>query len=237
MSSLIDLTIAVGLFFVFIVVILVSVLDYYTNFISVLDESELRTNSINVKNIFLGGKGVPEDWETRNTSPVRIGLINDLYKKPLVITTTNSTPYNNATINFTVNFDADCSNRTLQSTIKILNETNSEHPFTLYNTSFCPGNQFIQTADIAMNITIPALTAKTFVVFYSAEPNINQTDYGNIEFNPYWNGTSNYTVIQYPTDELTQISPSKVSALRNLTFSQIQDSVGGSNFKIEIDDI
>ena len=237
MSSLIDLTIAVGLFFVFIVVILVSVLDYYTNFLSLLEDSELRTNSLNVRNIFLGGKGVPDDWETRNTSPVRIGLVNDLYKQPFVITTTNSTPYNNNTINLTVNFDPNCENRTLENTIRIYNSTNSEHPFNLYNTSFCSGTSFLQTADIAMNITIPALTAKAFFIFYSPEPGINATNYGDIEFNAYLNGTSNYTIINYPTEELTMISPSKVNALRNLTFDEIKATLGGINFELEVDDV
>lgn len=240
MSSLIDLVISIGLFFVFVAVVLSFVLTYYSNFLGVLHDSELRTAAANVNNVFYGGRGVPEDWETRNTTPARIGLINDMYKMPLLIMTRNSTPVTNSTINFTLSFDPGCLNRTRESTIRIYNETNHEHPYTLYNKTFCVSNTFLKAADVAMNVTLPAWTPRTFHVYFSPETGINSTNYGTVGFTIMTNLTTanvtNYTVIQYPTEKVKIISPSKVRALRNLTYAQIAQSLGGGiRFELEVD--
>ena len=240
MASLIDLVISIGLFFVFVALIMSFVLTYYSNFLGVLQDSELRTSAANVNNIFYGGKGVPEDWETRNSTPARIGLLNDMYKVPLLITVTNSTPLTNSTINFTLSLDPSCLNRTRESTIRIYNETNHEHPYTLYNKTFCVAGTFLKTADVAMNVTLPAQMPRTFHVYFSPETGINSTSYGTIAFTIMTNRTTqnvtNYTVAQYPTETVKMISPSKLRALRNLTYSQIAQSLGGGiRFELEVD--
>lgn len=232
MSSLIDLVVATGLFFVAIVAILSLVLAFYSNFLSVLQDSELRTSTINANNIFFGGKGVPEDWETRNTTPARIGLVNDLFKMPFVISTRNGTALSNATLNFTANFDPGCLNRTRESTIRIFNESNHEHAYTLYNKTFCVANNFLRSADIAINVSVPALTGKTFFVYFSPESGVNGTSY-TIAFP---NNVTNYTAIGYPVETLRAVSPSKLRALRNLSYGQVAETLGSSTrFQLEVD--
>lgn len=233
MSSLIDLVVATGMFFVFVALIISFVLAYYSNFLGVLQDSELRTTGANVQNIFFGGKGVPQDWETRNTTPARIGLINDLFRKAVVLTTTNTTDLNNVTLNLTVNFDAPCQNTTRENTIRIYNETNGEHPYTLYNKSFCVANTFLRSADVAINVTIPALTSKTFFVYFSPESGINLTNYGTVAFPA---NVTNYTAIVYPAEKLSMVSPSKLRALRNLTYTQVAETLGSNTrFEVEVD--
>lgn len=233
MSSLIDLVIATGMFFVFVALVMGFVLTYYSNFLSVLQDSELRTSTASVQNIFFGGKGVPSNWETLGTVPARIGLMNDLYKLPLVITTRNSTPMSNVTVNFTVGFDPYCLNTTREATVRIYNASNQEHPYTLYNKTYCVANTFLKSADVAMNISIPALTSNVFLVYFSPEPGVNATAYGTV---PFPSSAANYTVISYPTETLSMVSQSKLKALRNLTLSQIAQTLGSdTNFQLEVD--
>jgi len=235
MTSLIDVVIATGIFFVSIALTMSFVLSYYSNFQSVLEDSDLRTSAANVNNIFFGGKGVPEDWETRDTTPSRIGLVNDLFRMPVILATTNATDLNNVTLNFTANFDQGCLNRTRENTIRIYNGTNSEFPFTLFNRSFCPGNAFLRSADISINMTMPALSARPMFIYFSPESGINGSNstYGVI---PFPRNVSNYTATIYPIETLKTISPSKLRALRNLTYSQIALTLGSNTrFQLEVD--
>lgn len=234
MSSMIDFVIATGIFFVSVALVISFVLSYYSNFLGVLQESELRSSAMTAYSVFFSGKGVPENWETSNRAPLKIGLVNDLFRIPVILSTTNETNLNNATLNFTINFDSSCLNKTRESTIKIYNETNSNYPFTIYNRSFCQPNDFLKSADFAVNVTLPALRAKTFYVYFSPEPNINSTSSTYTIAFPQ--NASNYTAIVYPADKMKMISPSKVRALRNLSYSEIVDTLGGSTtFELEVD--
>lgn len=233
MTSLIDVSIATGLFFVFVALVISFVLSYYTSFLGVLQDSELRTSAANVHNIFFGGKGVPADWETRTATPARIGLLNDLFRLPVVLSTTNSSNFNNVTLNFSVSFDPSCLNTTRESTIRIFNESNVEHPYTLYNKTYCISSTFLQSADLAVNVTLPALRSKIFFVYFSPESGINSSNYGTI---PFPQNATNYTATKYPAETLRMLSPSKLVALKNLTYSQILETLGGNTrFRIEVE--
>jgi hypothetical protein len=224
MSSLIDLVIATGLFFVFTALILTFVLTYYTNFVSILEDSELRTSAANVNNVFFGGEGVPADWELRSDAPVRIGLMTDLNRAPMIVATKNSSNFNNFTINFTMSFDPSCTNTTRENTIRIFNDTNVEHPYTLYNKTYCVANDYLKSADLAMNVSLVAL---------------RPTNYGGIPYPTYTNWTSNmtnFTVVKYPIEALKMVSVTKVRALRNLTYSQVAQTLGSNTrFQLEVD--
>jgi len=241
MSSLVDLVVATGIFFVFVALLISFVLTYYTNFIGVLEDGELRTSAANVNNVFFGGKGVPSDWETRPDPPVRIGLLNDLYRAPILLATRNSSNFNNATLNFSFSFDPSCTNTTRESTIRVFNDTNVEHPYTLYNKTYCVANQYLKSADFAINISLAALKPTRLYIYYSPEPGLNATPYGTIAFPTYpnWFGNnSNYTVLKYPAETLKMVSVSKLRALKNLTYSQIAKTLGSSTeFLLEVDEI
>ncbi|MBI4894665.1 MAG: hypothetical protein HY833_02940 [Candidatus Aenigmarchaeota archaeon] len=239
MSSLVDLVIATGLFFVFTALILTFVLTYYTNFVSVLEDSELRTSAANVNNVFFGGEGVPSDWELRSGAPVRIGLMTDLNRAPIIVATKNSSDFNNFTVNFTVSFDPSCLNTTRENTIRVFNDTNAEHPYTLYNKTYCVSGDYLKSADFAMNVSLVALRPTRFSVYYSSEPGVNATSYGTIPYPRYTNWTSNmtnFTVVKYPVEGLKMVSMTKVRALRNLTYSQVAQTLGSNTrFQLEVD--
>jgi hypothetical protein len=239
MSSLVDLAVATGIFFVFIAMIMSLVLTYYTNFISVLEDSELRTSAANVDNVLFGGKGVPPDWETRSELPARIGLLNDLYRAPILLATKNSSNFNNVTVNFTFSFDPACANTTRENTIRVFNDTNVEHAYTLYNKTYCVTNEYLKSADFALNVNLEALKPTRLFIYYSPESGVNATSYGTVNFPTYpnWFGnSSNYTVLKYPVENLKMVSISKMRALRNLTYSQIAQILGGStDFVLEVD--
>lgn len=234
MTSMIDFVIATGIFFVSVAVVISFVLGYYSNFLGVLQDSELRSSAIATSNILFGGKGVPENWETTNVTPTRIGLMNDLFRMPVVLSTTNSSGFNNATLNFTVNFDPSCLNRTRENTIRIYNETNHEHMYTLYNRSFCAGGTYLRSSDISVNVTVPALTSKIFFVYFSPEADINAT--GNFVV-PFPVNATDYTATVYPSENFQMVSPSKMRAARNLSYSQVVEILGGDvAFELEVDE-
>jgi hypothetical protein len=234
MTSMIDFVIATGIFFVSVAVVISFVLGYYSNFLGTLQESELRSSAIATNNLLFGGKGVPENWETTNTTPSSIGLMNDLFRTPVVLTTTNASNFNNATLNFTVTFDPSCANRTREGTIRVYNETNHEHAYGLYNKTYCAGNEFLRSSDVAVNVTIPALTSKIFFVYSSPETNVNGTNQLSV---PFPANQTNYSAVVYPPENLKMVSPAKMRALRNLSYAQVAEILGGGvAFELEVDE-
>lgn len=237
MSSLVDVSIATGLFIVVTVAVVTFTLSFHANFQSALEDSELRSSAANVKNVLLSGKGEPEDWETRSGTPARVGLMDDLFRKPVLVSVDNGTDHSDFTFNFTVEFDPGCANTTRESTVRVYNETNVEHPFSLYNQSYCAGNEFIQSADFTLNATVPASDPKILFVYFSHDESVSDPGYAAVQFPSFPNGT-NHTVLVYPTDELDMVSPTKLDALRNLSYSQVASTLGGDTvFRLEVEAI
>jgi hypothetical protein len=230
---MVDFVIATGVFFVSTALVISLVLTYYSNFLGVLQESELRSAAMSTNNILFGGKGLPENWEATNRTPSRIGLMNDLFRMPVVLKVNNASDFNGAALNFSVTFDPSCLNRTRETTIRVYNETNNEHRYTLYNRSFCLGDVYLRSADFAVSVDLPAATPKTFFIYFSPEGGVNSTNTTTVSFPA---NQTNYSATVYPPENFRMVSPSKVRALRNLTYSQVAEVLGGDvSFELEVD--
>ena len=229
MSSQIDFAIAVGMFIVFIAVVIIYITNIIGSYQTLFINSELRTVSEDLFNTFFSGKGVPSDWEDYNVSPVKIGLVTHLYRLPLIIYEGNGTVRNNVSINVSVTFDSTCGKTAWNNTVRVYDSSNALIPLQLYNQTLC-SSQFLTSADVVFNATIPENQHKTFFVYYSDDKNITGSDYA-LDFT----GAHNLTVLKYPTERLNVISVAKMKAMKGLTYSEMIQSVGSQyGFNIEI---
>lgn len=224
MSFLIDISIAIGIFFVFLSIIVFSIIDFFNNSNELLENNELRINSINLHNILFGSMGIPNNWETfNNITPERLGLLNNLYRKPFIIKLNENS---NTIITFNLELDNECNKQIQKNTIRIYNEINNEFNYTLSNTKNCLGTSFIKETNISMIIK----NSETFFVYFSSELGINEPNYEIIQSN-----NSNYIITKYPTEKLTMISQSKIKSLKKIESNKIIESLGNINFNVEID--
>lgn len=229
MASQIDFAVAVGMFIIFVAVVIIYITNIIGSYQGLFINSELSTVSEDLFNTFFSGKGVPSDWEDLNVSPVKIGLVTDLYRLPVIIYETNNTLRNNVSINISVTFDSTCAKKAWNNTVRVYDSSNILVPLKLYNQTFC-SNQFLTSADLVFNATVPANQNKTFFVYYSDDKNVTGSNY-TLDFT----GAYNITALKYPVEKLTAISVAKMRALRNLTYSEVVQSVGsGYDFDIEI---
>lgn len=233
MASAIDLAISAGLFIVFVAFLISLVVGYYQSFVGISVDAELRTVGLNIFNSLFGGRGSPTNWEDSVGVPFRIGLVGDLYKMPIVIYDTSGAVAHNISVNFTINFDSNCLNKTWDTSIRIYNESNIEHIFSFYNTSYCrSGSRFVNYTDIVMNLSLPANGKKTFYIFFSPERRINETNFTTIAFP---STSPNVRVINYPAELLKSLSFSKLDAFRNLSYDDVLQTFGKQyKFNIEI---
>jgi hypothetical protein len=80
---------------------------------------------------------------------------------------------------------------------------------------------------------MPALTDKKLFVYFSPESAVQSPSYGGI---PFPVNATNYTAVRYPVETLEAISPSKMKAMRNLSYGSIVDSLGGGvEFEVEVE--
>lgn len=230
MPSQIDFAIGFGLFIVFVAALFIYITSYLSSYTGLISSSELRTVAYDIHNTLFGNKGIPVNWEKFNYVPVKVGLISDLHRMPVVISEANNTDRSNATLNFSVVLDSGCSNKAWNNSIRIYNVSNVEFPFRLYNQSFC-SQWYVNSTDIALNLSILANSNKTFFIYYSSDTEIAAPNY-SIAF-PI--NASNYSVKTYSEETLTAMSVSKIRALRNKSYSEVAYTLGTEyDFKIEV---
>jgi len=231
MAMEIDFAIAVGMFFLFVGVIIIYLTSYMASYTGLVATTDLRTTSYDMHNALFSSRGIPSNWEIYDYAPVKIGLITNLYRMPVVISDTNGTQRSNMTVNISVSFDNACNNKTWNNTVRIYNSTHSEVKFQLYNQSFC-SQQFLNSSDIALNLSMAPYSNNTFFIYFSSDRYVAASNY-SIDFPAPANFT-NYTVEVYPEDKMSTISVMKMIALRNKSYSEVVSTLG-TDHKIKIE--
>jgi hypothetical protein len=231
MASEIDFALSVGMFFIFIGVLIAYITSYLSSYTGLVATSNLRTAAYNIHNSMFGSKGIPSNWESYNYVPVKIGLITDMYRMPIVISNTNNTQRSNITLNLSITFDNACVNKAWNNTLRIYNNTNHEVKFQLYNQSFCT-QQFLNTTDIALNLSMAASSNNTFFIYYSPDKYIESSNY-SIEF-PAASNWTNFTLKVYPEEKMSAISVTKMIALRNKSYDEVVNTLG-TEYKVKIE--
>jgi len=228
--SHVDFAIAAGVFLVFVGILFGYITNYLTNYQNMAITSELRGVASDLFNIFFTGKGVPSNWNEQSFMPVKIGLMNTLYRTAINITDTSGTPRTNIAINGTIIFDSSCSRNILSNTVKLYDSNNTQVPFQLYNQSFCSGS-YLMTGEIVFNLTLVASQTKIFYVYFSPEKNVTSASY-SVAF-PV--NTVDYIFQNFPIEELQTISIDRMKALRKLNFADVTQSlVQGYTFRVEV---
>jgi hypothetical protein len=229
MPSQIDFAIAVGLFFSFISVMIVYLINYVTNYTNLSSTSELRTVAYNIYTTLFAGKGVPRNWTEAGDRPFKVGLVTDMYRIPVIVIENSSTYRGNVSLNLSLTFDANCEKRAWNTTVRVINSTNHEVPLQLFNQTFC-SQQFLNTSDIVFNNSFSASETKNFSIYFSNDKNITGLNY-SIAFP----SVVNFTFTIYPEEKLTAVSAERLIALRKLNYTDVLNTLSKDYyFNLEI---
>jgi hypothetical protein len=220
MASQIDFAIAAGLFLTFIAALMVYLTNYISNYFNLSTISDLRTVAFSFFNALFGSKGLPANWESYSYTPVKIGLVGDLYRIPLIITETNGTARTNYTINVSIVFDSGCLNKTWNTTVRIYDENNTEVPNQLFNQAFC-SDYFVKQADVVFNLTVAASASREYFVYFSPQESILPPSYSFT-----FPTALNYTATIYPEEKLAAVSVDKLKGLRDLSYEEVVRTLG-----------
>jgi len=230
MASQIDFAFGVSLFIIFTALLLSYLIAYITNITGSITSSTMRASAYDIYRAMFSGKGMPSNWENYPYTPVRVGFVMDLYRTPIVITEKNGTARNNITVNISVTYDLNCESRTWNNTVRLYDGNNSMITSSLFNQSFC-SDQYLNTADLVFNISLAANQNKTFFAYFSSDKEVQPPNY-TIEFQ----NTPNYTALAYPEEKLSSLSITKLGAVRNKTYEDVMQTLGGEyEFNIEIE--
>lgn len=214
MSSQIDFAMAVGMFIVFMAVLILYLTGNMSSYTGLVSSSEMRTVARNIFNILFGGKGVPKNWNEMNITPAVTGLLTDLYRIPLMVGETSGIDKGNVTINATISFDFSCENKAWNSTVRVL-EGEVEIPSHLYNQTFCTSN-FLNSSDITFAANFSAYQKKFFFIYFSGEKSVAPLSYSLAFSNP-----SDFYLKIFPEEKFSAVSASKILALRNYTYEEL----------------
>jgi hypothetical protein len=230
MASQIDFVIAAGLFILFTVTIITLLMNYLNNYFSTSSVVDLTTLAYDAFYNIFSAPGIPSNWETSSSAPVKLGLTTNLYQLPFIINETNGTARNNYAVNATFNFDLTCQNKAWNTTVRIYDSNNNPVPLRLFNQTYCGVSQYLNTADAVFNVNLTANSQAKFFMYYSSQqkilPNFGSYSYPNAK---------NYTVTIYPEITIQSLSVDKLLALRNLSYNQVAQSLSGSSkFYIEV---
>lgn len=231
MASTLDFAVAVGLFFTFIAVLIVLLLNFLVNYTSLTSTSELRTVAYNFYLSLFLDRGIPRNWTESGNLPLKIGLVTDFYRVPVIVAENSSTNRGNVTLNLTIPFDANCENRAWNDTVRIVNASNLEIPSRLFNQTFCR-QQFLQKADIVFSNSFNSGESKNFSIYFSLDKNITAPNY-TLPFPTF----VNFSFTIYPEEKLTVVSAEKLIGLRRLNESDVLNTLGKDYyFNIRISD-
>ena len=231
MPSQIDFAIALGLFFTFIAILIIHLVNFLTNYTAISSTSELRTVAYNFYTSFFSDKGIPKNWTEATRTPLKIGLMTDLYRIPIFVSENSSTNRGLVTLNLSLSFDATCDKKLWNNTVRVVNGSNMEIPAQLYNQTFC-SQQYLKTADLVFNNTFNANEAKNFSIYYSQDKNISAPNY-TVTFPSF----VNFTFTIYPEEKFTAISAQRLIGLKKLNYTDVLNTLGKEYyFNIRVSD-
>ena len=231
MASQIDFIIAVGIFLIFLGVVISYLVNFLSNYLSTTG-SDLRVSAVNIFNALFGSKGVPTNWWNGTNVPVKLGIVTDIYRRPIRVQETSGSLRTNITINVTTLFDETCDNKAWETSIRLFDFNGTLVNMMLYNQTYCPSSPgYVKQANVLFNFTIQPSETKFFFLYYSPETSValsnSTTDYNT--------ATPNIVATLFPEEKLQTISIDRLKTLRNLTYDQVVQILGeGTNFNIEV---
>ena len=230
MASQIDFVIATAIFLIFLSVMINFLFDFLTNYYSITTLTELRVSASNAYNALFNSKGLPTDWWNRTNVLVKIGLINDIYRRPIRVQETSGGTQSNITVNATVLLDETCDSKAYNSTIRLFDFNGTEVNMAVYNHTYCSG-AYVKQANIVFNLTLRASETQFFSLYYSHETSITPSN-ATLGF---VSSAANAVATVFPEEKFQTVSIDRLKTLRNLTYDQfIQTLAENRNFNLEI---
>lgn len=178
----IDFAIATAFFLFFFAAVIMFVTNYFSNYSSLTKTSELGPVTESLFNAFFKSKGVPENWNINSSiSPVKIGLIEDLYMIPITVKENIGSTRTNEPVTIKVELDENCQNKSWNTTMRLYNENeiNSE----ISDTTFCGNTQFLNVSNITWKVNISSNQMKKYYLFYSSDENVTNPSYTAMTYN------------------------------------------------------
>lgn len=173
----IDFAIAVSIFLFFLTMVLILSTNYFSNISGLTKISEFRTVSEGYFKLLFSNKGIPEDWEkTLDLNPVQLGLIEDLYRIPVLVKETSGYNRNDELISVNLVFDENCENKAWNNSIRVYDVDGNEIPFRISKETFC-SNQFLKQAKIVWETNLTTNQNKKFYVYYSSDDSTHAPNY------------------------------------------------------------
>lgn len=219
MASQIDFAIAVGLFFAFISVLIIYMLNYLINYSSISTTSELRTVAHNIYTTLFADKGIPKNWTEGTNTPLKVGLVTDMYRVPVLVNENSSADRGNVTLNLSLSFDGACNKNIWNNTVRVIGASDNDVPVKLYNQTFC-SQQLLRTADIVFNDTFSAGQTRNYSIYFSQDKNITGPNYTTPFPSPV-----NFNFVIYPEEKLKVVSAERLLALRRLNYTDVLNTL------------
>lgn len=179
----IDFAIAVAIFLFFFAIVLTLSTNYFSNISGLTKTSEFRSVAEGLFKLIFGSKGIPENWEeTPDVNPVQLGLMEDLYRIPILVKETDGYNRTNEPVSTHIIFDYECQNKSWNTTLRVFDQNNNEIISEISNTTFCT-NQFLNQSDVAWEVNISANQTKKFWIYYSPDDEITDPNYPSLSYN------------------------------------------------------
>jgi hypothetical protein len=116
--------------------------------------------------------GIPENWSSTNFE--KIGLIQNLYRIPVIIRENNGIARMNEIASVYLEFDEDCVKKAWESTIRVYE--NEEVDSKIFNKSYC-SDKFLKTASVVFKLNISQNEEKMFFVYFSPDTKVKKVSY------------------------------------------------------------
>ncbi len=173
----IDFSIAVSIFLFFFAVVILFTSNYFGNLSTLTKSFEYRDVATNYFNQFFNKKGTPSNWETRpGTSPVEVGLTEDIYKVPVLVKETAPLARSNEQITVRLTFDQDCISKVWNDTVRVYDEDDNETKYELTGVTFC-SSQFLQYGNLSWELNASGNERIKYIIYYSGNRNITGSNY------------------------------------------------------------
>ena len=182
----IDFTIAATIFLFFFAMVLIFSTNYFSNISGLAKTSEFRSITQGLFNLFFSGKGIPENWADTNLVPVQLGLIEDLYRTPVLVKENSGYDRINQLVSLNLIFDENCENKAWNTSIRVFDENGDQVYSKINNQTFC-SNQFLKQARVVWETNLTANQNKKFYIYYSSDESINALNYtDSFSTTGYW---------------------------------------------------
>ncbi|MBI2547597.1 MAG: LamG domain-containing protein [Candidatus Aenigmarchaeota archaeon] len=171
----ISFIVAISVFLIFVALVLVSTINYFTRTPESVTIIELRDKTKSLFDILFGSSGIPTNER----------VTTDLYRIPLLLQETNGTNRVNEIVSLSVAFDDLCNKlMSWNNTVRVYDQQFNELPSKISYQEFCSG-QWLNTSIVSFIVNISANENKKVYVYSINNTNTSAPNH-NITREGYW---------------------------------------------------